>query len=124
MSRIMTVRNDEELKYQRKIGIVGVRRRQTTPGIKLTNIVQIVDESLALGGNPMSVNYTLIQIFTLMISSSPRRVQFLRNCSLRLSDTLNRGHHLPSDLVVHASPIPTWNGEFFLFQFWLLPNSS
>lgn len=117
MSRIMGVRNDEELKSQRKIGIVGVRCGEIVPGIKLTNNVQPVAVSLALGGDSMSVDFSLISNFVLMISSSPRRFQFLRNCSLRLSDSLDCGYHLPSDLVVHASPISARNGESPLFQF-------
>ena len=40
MNRVMGVRNDEELKNLRKIGIVGVRCRKTTPAITLTDAIR------------------------------------------------------------------------------------
>lgn len=54
MNRVMGVRNDEELKNLRKIGIVGVRCRKTTPATTLTNAYTFtVDVPLALGRNSM-----------------------------------------------------------------------
>jgi hypothetical protein len=53
MSRVMGVRNDEELKNLRKIGIVGVRHEETAPELKLTNRMRPVSKHVALVGDPM-----------------------------------------------------------------------
>ena len=125
MSRVMEVRNDEELRILRKIGIFGVRYRETTPGTRLTNALysQSLNHSL-WAGIPCKLIIYLIWLLVSTVSSSPRRVQFLRHCSLHFPDALNRRHHLPSDFVVHAPPVSPRNGECLRFQGRLLPSSS
>ena len=57
MSRVMTVRNDEELKNLRKIGIFGVRYRENCSRLEINGYWEFtVAEPLALGRNPMSAD--------------------------------------------------------------------
>lgn len=54
MSRVMTVRNDEELKNLRKIGIFGVRYRENCPRVEINGYWGFaVAEPRALGRNSM-----------------------------------------------------------------------
>lgn len=75
MSRVMGVRNDEELKNQRKIGIVGVRYLKTSPGTRLTNTMRLQSLNHSLwAGIPCKPVASSIGTLMLTASSSPCRV--------------------------------------------------
>ena len=119
MSRIMGVRNDEELKNLRKIGIVGVRYSGNPLQLRLTNRMhsQSLNQSLWSGIPCKQVTPPISLLLTIFFSRC--RVQLLRHCSLHFPNTLNCRHHLPGDLVVYASSVPTRNGEFLLPKVYL-----
>ena len=115
MSRVMTVRNDEELRNLRKIGIVGVRYQKDCSGINLTVRTFSVIELLALVWNSLYVDYFLNLGLLLTACFSRCRVQLLRYRCLHFSDASHGRHRLPRDLIIHASSVPTRDGKFLQF---------
>jgi hypothetical protein len=69
----MGVRNDEELKNLRKIGIVGVRHEETAQKLKLKNRMRPVSKHVALVGDSMWVNY--------LFDLTPRVDDFIKSWS-------------------------------------------
>ena len=109
----MKVRNDEELKNLRKIGIVGVRTQKNYFRIKLKSDTRFQSVNFSLwAGIPCKSIASSVCPALLMIYFSPRRLQFLRHCRLRFPNSSDCRHYLPGDLIVYASPVSACHGEF------------
>ena len=117
MSRVMAVRNDEELKNLRSIGIVGVRHQKHYFRIEPTNNIHFQAVNFSLwSGIPCKPVASSICDPLLTNSSSPCRVQLLRHCGVYFSNTSDGRDYLPSHLTVYASAVPTWDGESSLLR--------
>ena len=117
MSRVMKVRNDEELKNLRKIGIVGVHTQQNYFRIKLKNDTRFQSVNFSLwAGIPCKSITSSVCLVSLMIYCSPRRLQFFRHCRLRFPNSSDCRHYLPGDLIVYASSVSACHGEFLRFH--------